>query len=359
MSPNSHRKRIRFTGRLDSIRQCSFENHQLLSTMRFLGRSSVANEFEHSSRGEATKRRVSRSIAIILSLTLHFPLIVFAQNDGNPGDAFVTNDKIIILTKATTEAPQNNRKQLTNDDIVKMIAAGLPESTIVQVIQKGPAAFDTSPDALIKLKRAGATSKIMEAMLGFNTSAPGPTATMSTPSERVAGSSNKGVYVQSTNGWKRIEEVSSIEVRAVGGLASQMTLGLKESRVICVFRGDRADMQTSERRPVFLITGLGASARDVYIVALRPNPDRRDLEMGRAGLLKKVSFGFRKRDVRDVEVKRLGDDLLEATPKQDLEFGEYIMVLGGAGMGRNSSAGVEGTTGFDFGIRMANSSPQP
>lgn len=250
-------------------------------------------------------------------------------------------------------------RPLTNDDVSKMIAAGLPESTIVQVIHKGPAAFDTSPDALIKLKRAGATPKIMEAMLGLNTGALSPTATVSSPSERPATSSNKGVYLQTATGWKRIEEVSSIEVRAVGGIASRMTLGLKESRVICVFRGDHAELQMSERRPVFRISGLGASARDVYIVALRPNPDRRDLEMGRAGLLKKVSFGFRKRDVRDVEVKRLGDDLIEATPKQDLEFGEYIVVLGGAGMGRNSSAGVEGTTGYDFGIRVANSSPQP
>lgn len=262
---------------------------------------------------------------------------------------FVLSTCLLFLLISAVLA-QSSPKPLTNADITKMIVAGLPESTIVQVIHKGPTAFDTSPDALIVLKRQGAGPKIMEAMLGINTTATEPVGTISQPVGTAALSSNKGVYVQTPDGSRRIEEVSSIEVRAVGGIASQMTLGLKESRVICVFRGDHAELQTSERRPVFRISGLGASARDVYIVALRPNPDRRDLEMGRAGLLKKVSFGFRKRDVRDVEVKRLGDDLLEATPKQDLEFGEYIMVLGGAGMGRNSSAGVEGTTGYDFGI---------
>lgn len=271
---------------------------------------------------------------------------------------FVLSTCLLFLLISAVLA-QNSPKPLTNADISKMIAAGLPESTIVQVIHKGPTAFDTSPDALIVLKQQGAGPKIMEAMLGINTTAPEPVGTVSQPVGSTALSNNKGVYVQTPTGSKRIEEVSSIEVRAVGGIASQMTLGLKESRVICVFRGDHAELQTSERRPVFRISGLGASARDVYIVALRPNPDRRDLEMGRAGLLKKVSFGFRKRDVRDLEVKRLGEDLLEATPKQDLEFGEYIMVLGGAGMGRNSSAGVEGTTGYDFGIRMANVPPQP
>jgi len=54
-------------------------------------------------------------------------------------------------------------------------------------------------------------------------------------------------------------------------------------------------------------------------------------------------------------VKRLGEDLLEVTPKQDLEPGEYIMVLGGVNMPTNSSAGTEGTTGFDFGIGVGDS----
>lgn len=247
---------------------------------------------------------------------------------------------------------------LTNDKVITMVKANLPPSLIVAKIRASKTNFNTDTDELIRLQGAHVPTEIINAMVEASSNVP-RVGTVSAPSEKPSASSNKGVYFQAADGWKRIEEVSSIEVRAVGGIASQMTLGLKESRVICVFRGEHAELQTSERRPVFRISGLGASARDVYIVALRPNPDRRDLEMGRAGLLKKVSFGFRKRDVRDVEVKRLGDDLIEATPKQDLEFGEYIMVLGGAGMGRNSSAGVEGTTGYDFGIRMANAPPQP
>lgn len=262
--------------------------------------------------------------------------------------AFAT--ALLSLALAAAVSAQTAPKPLSNEDVVKMVAAGLPESTIVQVIQKGPTAFDTSPDALIKLKQQGVTPAMMEAMLGLNANATGTTTTVA---RAAVPSPTKGVFVQVGNDWKRIEEVSSIEVRAVGDLASRMTFGLKESRVICVFRGDKAELQLSNPRPVFRISGLGASARDVYIVAMRLNPDRRDLEMGRAGLLKKTSFGFRKRDIRDVEVKRLGDDLLELTPRHDLEPGEYIMVLGGAGVRSNSSAGFEGTTGYDFGIRIS------
>jgi len=240
-------------------------------------------------------------------------------------------------------ADQVIQKNLTNDDVVKMITGGLSEVTIIQVIRKGPTDFDTSPDALIKLKENGASPRIIEAMLGPVSS----TAGVPARGEAVSG---RGVFVQSASEWKRIEEVSSVEVRSVGNIAHGATLGIKEQRVICVFRGEKAERQMNERRPVFHVAGLGASARDVYIVSLRLNPDRRDLEVGRSGLVKKLSFGFRKRDVHDVDVKRLGEDLLEVTPRQDLEPGEYIMVLGGVRMLPNASAGAEGTTGYDFGI---------
>ena len=269
---------------------------------------------------------------------------------------------------------QDPQVPLTNDDVVKMFGAGLTESTIVQVIQKVPANFDTSPDALIKLKQQGVTAKIIEAMVATRT-----IPSSSTPTE--TGVNSRGVFAQNGALWKRIEEVSSIEVRNVGNISSAVTMGIKEVRIICVFRGEKAELQLDNPRPVFQVAGLGASARDVYIVAMRLNPDRRDLEMGRSGLIKKLSYGFRKRDVRDVNVKRLGDDLLEVTPKQDLEPGEYIMVLGGVGApftgsGNRSgsrsvmipgsrsvgipvgspvimSAGTDGTTGYDFGIVAA------
>jgi hypothetical protein len=253
-------------------------------------------------------------------------------------------------------ALQDTQKTLTNDDVVKMLAAGLAESTILQVIQKLPSNFDTSPDALIKLKQQAVPPQIIEAMVSAKNAPAKPA-----PTEPIV--TNKGVFAQNGPDWKRIEEVSSIEVRNVGEYASRATFGIKEVRVVCVFRGEKADLQLDNRRPVFRLSGLGASARDVYIVSMRLNPDRRDLEMGRAGLIKKMSYGFRKRDVRDVAVKRLGDDLLEVTPKQDLEPGEYIMVLGGVAVPLNTPGGrsrtampapTEGTTGYDFGIKVAD-----
>lgn len=56
-------------------------------------------------------------------------------------------------------------KPLTNPDVVKMVKAELPDSTIVLAIQNSPPDFDLSPDALIELKSAGVSAKVIEVML--------------------------------------------------------------------------------------------------------------------------------------------------------------------------------------------------
>lgn len=64
---------------------------------------------------------------------------------------------ICVLLFGSVVVAQQDKKPLTNEDIIKMVKAGLPDDTIVLVTQSSPNKFDTSPDALIALKGAGAT----------------------------------------------------------------------------------------------------------------------------------------------------------------------------------------------------------
>jgi len=54
---------------------------------------------------------------------------------------------------------------ITNDDVVKLVKAGMADTTVVAVIQKGPDRFDTSPTALIALKKAGVSDTVIGAMI--------------------------------------------------------------------------------------------------------------------------------------------------------------------------------------------------
>lgn len=87
---------------------------------------------------------------------------------------------------------QDNTKPLTNADVASMVRAGLPESTIVLAIQNSSVKFDTSPQALIELKKQGATQVVMNAMItagGKNPASPGkiePVARTEAPPAKLA-----------------------------------------------------------------------------------------------------------------------------------------------------------------------------
>ncbi|MHB1516631.1 MAG: DUF2846 domain-containing protein [Acidiferrobacteraceae bacterium] len=52
-----------------------------------------------------------------------------------------------------------------NTDVLKMLKAGLPESVVLAKIHMEPGKFDTSADALIALKKAGASEAVLDAVL--------------------------------------------------------------------------------------------------------------------------------------------------------------------------------------------------
>ncbi|MGB8509853.1 MAG: hypothetical protein WCD76_15840 [Pyrinomonadaceae bacterium] len=57
-----------------------------------------------------------------------------------------------------------DKKPLTNADITRMVKSGFAESVIINAIQSNETQFDVSLDALFKLKEAGLSQKIIEAM---------------------------------------------------------------------------------------------------------------------------------------------------------------------------------------------------
>lgn len=81
----------------------------------------------------------------------------------------------------------SSSKYMTNADVIKMVKAGLSESTIITTIQTRKSKFDVSPDGLIALHNGGVTQAetdaIMAAANGGSTvaSQPAPAAYVPTP----------------------------------------------------------------------------------------------------------------------------------------------------------------------------------
>jgi hypothetical protein len=72
---------------------------------------------------------------------------------------------IVILLAATALPAQQNTAPLTNADVIKMVKAGMAESTITAAIAANDTQFDLSSTGLQALNQAGVTSKVIRAML--------------------------------------------------------------------------------------------------------------------------------------------------------------------------------------------------
>ena len=88
-----------------------------------------------------------------------------------------------IQAQPTQPSSAQKNALLTNAEIVKMVKAGLQDSTILSMIAASDSDFDVSVDGLLALKEAGVSARVMDAMLAAKskkrTPAPSPTAVSS------------------------------------------------------------------------------------------------------------------------------------------------------------------------------------
>jgi tetratricopeptide (TPR) repeat protein len=86
--------------------------------------------------------------------------------------------QVLTIDNGTNEAQrqardgQSSPEVLTNDDIIKLAQAKLPDSVILAKIKSSNFDFDTSPDALIKLKRAGVSDSVLQAIVDASAQPP-------------------------------------------------------------------------------------------------------------------------------------------------------------------------------------------
>jgi hypothetical protein len=233
-----------------------------------------------------------------------------------------------------------------------MTKAGLPETTILLAIQKGPSQFDTSPRALIDLKNQGVSAPVLDAMIRAGSSSPTPTQTTTTVRKTnpldPLGSSN--VSVPTSSGVVLIDgdtrtsmKYSSPEMRTNSMLGAVVN-PFHKSRVRTALNGNHAQLRVRNTSPLFEV-GIAADANPSDIVALvrlKAKSETREVETGR-GSITGVSSGFRKDDLVPItieEVPGLGNQvhkIYRVKPINPLVPGEYALAYGSA-------------TYYDFGV---------
>jgi len=251
----------------------------------------------------------------------------------------------LLLMPAVCVVAQDVKKPLDNSDVVEMTKAGLPESTIILAIQKGPSQFDTSPQALIQLKSQGVSATVLDAMIRAGSPPASPVQTTG-PVRRtnpLDPLSPTTVVVPATTGVTFVDgetrlsmKYSSPEMRTNSMLGAVVN-PFHKSRIRTALNGNHAQLRTKNTSPLFEV-GIVADANPadlVAIVKLQPKSDTREIETGR-GSITGVSSGFRKEDILPISIEEIpglatqSQKVYRVKLINPLRPGEYALVHGSA-----------------------------
>lgn len=272
---------------------------------------------------------------------------------------------------------------LANADVAKMLAARLGESVIVAAIaHANETAFDTTPDALARLKKAGATDAVLTAMITARRPAPAslPSAPAAPPAAAASAaatpapastrpSRSSGIYVEVARPGTApdlvpLEPTVIARTRTRGTAASMFTMGIAKTEFVAELRGPRASLRITDPQPTFYFyfpdrggpldqgpfvgwLAAASSPNEFVLLEMYRERDRRDMIVGR-GSAWGASSGVDSENTVAVTIERLAPGEYRVRPESPFTHsGEFCFfysvgagALGGGGVGKL----------FDFGI---------
>lgn len=227
-------------------------------------------------------------------------------------------------------------KPLTNADLQSMAAAGLPESTILLAIQtaayRGQADLDASPAALTVLKVAGATERVLNAVLWAEPIGAAAKQAQQREQEEQRAVPDLpqlgGVYFKSSSGWVSLSDYMFWTPFYSG--ANWMHGGHTYSIPL---ENGHAGLQIAEARPAFYLRGP-SSTEGWRLIRLTTHNDQRLLRMVSS---REFGQGDRIADnqLRNLQMMHVAGNIFSLRPEAGLEAGEYVLcapVPGGPGL---------------------------
>lgn len=229
---------------------------------------------------------------------------------------------------------------LTNDSVVQMVKAGLPEAVVIAKIKSTATKFDLKTDSLVNLKKAGVSDKVLEAMVAAGSGSPTAGAMPAAPAPAVAAGALKNQDVIYQLVGDRYVEMFATSAN----LETNMAFFQSKSEV--VLEGRKAQYRTTEKRPVFLST---YSSTDAPLVRLKPGDahNDRNLKIGSGAFMPfggTQKMGVRNEDKIAISIDRDPRGFYRVTPAAPLPPGEYGFILAtgfGAGSGKVYDFGVD------------------
>jgi hypothetical protein len=294
----------------------------------------------------------------------------------------LTAATLLALSLAFTSLAAVQSRPVTNEDVIRMLAKGVPESAILNVIATGSPAFDISPDGIIALSSANVNERIVNAVIEAQKKASAPpaarepgaaipvpaeaskaavskpesaTAAESTnaeawPSELAGLTREPGIYYKLEGKFVPIYGKPIVATNTGGFLKTSLTLGISKIRMRGQLPGKHAQLQVTDRHPIFYFYMPEGQTPDGFtLVRMDTKDDRRQFEVGSAGgITGSRTSGLDMGKLSPIVIERVAARLYRVMPDGELDDGEF----GFLGTFTLTTVGVAGSGEkvYDFGV---------
>jgi hypothetical protein len=228
---------------------------------------------------------------------------------------------------------------LTNDSIIKMVKAGLGEDIIVSTIKSQAGTYSTSADALIALKGAGVSDKIIAAMIEKGSG--GAAAPSSAPAAAAAPAdpppvSEVGVYYNKAGKWADLSP-EVVNFKTGGVLKTIGSAGIVKGDINGHLNGSHSPNQLKTPVELMVYTPEGVAVTEYQLLRLHDQKDSREFRTVTGGVLH--ASGGATRDVMPFENKKVAPRTYIIT-LPNLGAGEYGLLPPTSGDGTGSSGRI-------------------
>lgn len=231
------------------------------------------------------------------------------------------------------------QQAMNNDSVIKLVKAGLSDDLIVTTISGSPGTYDTSADAIIALKTAGASDKVIAAMIAKASApaTPAPAPAAAAPPARPAGIDDVGVYFRDKTGaWTNLEP-EIVNFKTGGFLKSIATDGLVKGDINGHIPGPHAKLVLTFPITLAVYVPEGVDIAEYQLLRLRENSNNREFRSVTGGVIH--SSGGAERDSVQFQSTKIAPRTYQIILDQALGKGEYGLLPPGSYTSSNMASG--------------------
>lgn len=233
-------------------------------------------------------------------------------------------------------APPAASKTLTNASIVRMVGAGLSDDLILQAIVAQPGQYSTDAEALVDLKDAGVSERVISAMINKGRKRLTPEGSATTddpPPSPISEVSEIGAYYKDRSGTWQPLQTEVVHIKSGGWLKSTATHGIIREDRNGHLKGRESKLALQAPIEILVYAPTGVDIAEYDFLRFRINSDNREFRVMTGGVFHSSSGADR--DEVQFHPTKAGAHTWRFTIDRSVGGGEFGILPPGTGNATN------------------------